>query len=41
MVFEEIIRYSLGRRASPGIAEGLWSLSNYSALARAGGIRLA
>jgi hypothetical protein len=23
MVFEEIIRYSLGRRASPGIAEGL------------------
>ena len=40
MVFEEIIRHSPRRRALHSIAEGLWSLSNYSAIARAGGLRL-
>gem|GEM_PF-1363860 len=39
MVFEEIIRHSPRRRALHSIAEGLWSLSNYSAIARAGGLR--
>jgi len=39
MVFEQLFRSSPRRRASPRLAEGLWSLSNYSAIARAGGLR--
>jgi len=41
MVVEELFRSRPPRRASPGIAGGVWSLRNYSALARAGGLRLA
>jgi len=37
---KSIIQHSPRRRALPCIAEGLWSLSNYSAIARAGGLRL-
>jgi len=40
MVVEEIIRSRPRRRASPWLAEGLWSSSNDSALTRAGGLRI-
>jgi len=41
MVFESLFRSSPRRRASPCLAESVWSLSHYSAPARAGGLRLA
>jgi|GEM_PF-4033659 len=40
MVFGEILRSRPRRRASPCLAEGVWSLEKYSALARAGGLRI-
>jgi len=40
MVFEYILCSSPRRRASHSVAEGLWSLNTYSALARAGGLRI-
>jgi hypothetical protein len=39
MVVEYIIRHSPRRRALHSIAGGVWSLNNYSAIARAGGLR--
>ncbi len=41
IVFEQLFRSSPRRRASPWLAEGVWSLSTQSVPARAGGLRLA
>ena len=40
MVFAYILRSRPRRRASHSVAEGLWSLNTYSALARVGGLRI-